>query len=297
MNNEELDASRLYETYRPLLFSVSYRLLASVTEAEDIVQETFLAWSERAGRGTDTGVTNVKAYLCRIAANLCADRIRSSARQRALYSGPWLPEPLIGDAGMPEDACVRKESVTTAYLLLLQQLSETERIVFVLREAFAFSYDEIAEVTGKTAANCRQIFARARRGMPRPAREDAPAMPDRAEAQQLLVRFAQSVERGDIAGVIRLLTGDAVLLSDGGGKVKAALNPIRTPERIAAFLAGVAGKMPPGTETALQTVNGLPGALFSADGVVWAVLSLDMKGGRISGVYIMMNPERLTHLL
>ncbi|WP_248927011.1 RNA polymerase sigma-70 factor [Paenibacillus hamazuiensis] len=295
-----MEVDQLYETYRPLLFSIAYRLLGSVTEAEDTVQETFLAWSERSGRdgAHAEAVRNEKAFLCRIVTNICNDRIRKLSRRRETYIGPWLPEPLIEDAGSPEDACIRKETVQTAYLLMLQQLSEAERTVFVLREAFGFSYDEIAEMMGKSAANCRQIYRRARRGMPANAKPDAdPAVrPQSERALNILLEFAHSLERGDIARTLQLLTSDAVLLSDGGGKVKAALNPIHTPERIIAFVTGTAAKLPPEIRMSIRTVNGLPGFVYSLNGAAVYVVSLAIEGDRIAAIYMVSNPDKLIHL-
>jgi RNA polymerase sigma-70 factor (ECF subfamily) len=288
-----MDTAELYKTYKPLLFSIAYRLLGSVSDAEDIVQETFLAWAERKD---GMPVVSIKSYLCRIVSNLCADRIRLQARQRETYIGPWLPDPLVEGSGGPEDICMRRDTVNTAYLLLLQQLSEVERIVFVLREAFGFGYDEIADMTGKSTANCRQIFRRAKRGMPRGPEEGAPAPAQTARVQHIARKFMQSFERGDISHVMELLAADVELIMDGGGKEKAALNPIRTPERVIAFFSGTAGKLPQGTSFRHATVNGLPGFVFSLGETVLYVLSIAFEGDRISRFFMTVNPDKLTHL-
>ncbi|XEC95995.1 RNA polymerase sigma-70 factor [Paenibacillus tarimensis] len=288
-----MDTTELYALYKPLLFSIAYRLLGSVTDAEDIVQETFLVWTEQSRAAA---VTNVKPYLCRIVSNLCADRIRQQTRQREAYAGPWLPAPIVEDGSGPEDICLRKDTLNTAYLLLLQQLNEVERIVFVLREAFGFSYDEIADITGKSAANCRQIFRRARRGMPGDPEVQSPAPVRTERAHRIVEQFMQSFERGDISRVMELLTADAVLLTDGGGKVKAALKPIVTAERVVAFFQGTAGKLPPGVSARAATVNGLPGLVFSLGETVLYVFSLAFDGDRISRFYMIANPDKLKHL-
>jgi RNA polymerase sigma-70 factor (ECF subfamily) len=294
-----METEQLYETYRPLLFSIAYRLLGSVTDAEDTVQETFMSWSERNVRDTASSapVHNEKAYLCRVVTNLCADRIRKQSRRRETYIGSWLPEPLIEDSGGPEDVCVRKETIHTAYLLLLQQLTAVERTVFVLREAFDFSYDEIAEITGKSTANCRQIFRRSKRGIPDLEPDAQPAAPaDNEQLRSILLEFAQSLERGDIGRVLSLLKSDAVLLSDGGGKVKAAINPIHSSERIVAFIAGTAAKLPSNTEISFRIVNGLPGIVYKIDGIVQYAVSLAFEGGQITSIYMVSNPDKLIHL-
>ncbi|QYR23579.1 RNA polymerase sigma factor SigJ [Paenibacillus sp. sptzw28] len=294
-----METGQLYETYRPLLFSIAYRLLGSVTDAEDTVQETFMVWSERIIRDSAVvaPVHNEKAFLCRVITNLCADRIRKESRRRETYIGPWLPEPLIEDFGGPEDICVRKETIHTAYLLLLQQLSAIERTVFVLREAFDFSYDEIAEITGKSTANCRQIFRRSKRGIPALEPDPQPApQTDNEQLRSILLEFAQSLERGDIGRVLQLLKSDAVLLSDGGGKVKAALNPIHSSERIIAFVAGTAAKLPSNTEISFRIVNGLPGLVYKIGGIVHYAVSLAFKGGQITSIYMVSNPDKLVHL-
>jgi RNA polymerase sigma-70 factor (ECF subfamily) len=296
-----METEQLYEVYRPLLFSIAYRLLGSVTEAEDTVQETFLALSERSireGAKDSAPVHNMKAYLCRIVTNICMDRMRKQSRQKETYVGPWLPEPLVDMDGGPEDTFVRKETIHTAYLLLLQQLSAVERTVFVLREAFGFGYDEIAEITGKSTANCRQIYRRAKRGMPAVTEADAqPAVrPENERMRNILLEFASSLERGDITRVLQLLTRDAVLLTDGGGKVKAALNPIYSRERIAAFVAGTAAKLPPGMKISFRTVNGLPGIVYTLGGIIHYVVSLAFEGGRIASFYMVANPDKLVHL-
>ncbi|TQK62313.1 RNA polymerase sigma-70 factor (ECF subfamily) [Brevibacillus sp. AG162] len=288
-----MNIAEQYELYRPLLFSIAYRLLGSVSDAEDIVQETFVAWTERDG---ERSVTNTKSYLCRIASNLCADRIRKQTKQRETYIGPWLPDPLVEGRGGPEDICIRRDTISTAYLLLLLQLSEVERIIFVLREAFGFSYEEIADLTGKSVANCRQIFHRARRGMPRSTEEETPTSTQTVRAHQIVRQFMQSFESGDISRVMELLTADVALIMDGGGKVKAALNPILTTERVIAFFTGTASKLPEGMVYHHATVNGLPGFVFMIGETVHYVLSVELEGNRISRFYMTVNPDKLVHL-
>lgn len=284
---------QVYSQYRPLLFSLAYRLLGSVVDAEDVVQETFLAWAER---DDPEAVGSAKAYLLRIVSHKCTDWVRQQARRRERYVGPFLPEPFVEGTGLPEDVCLLRESLHTAYLLLLQQLGPVERTVFVLREAFGFSYAEIAEVAERSPAHCRQIYHRARgkMGAYSTARKAEPA--EAADVAQLAEAFVQSVERGDMERVLELLTADAKLLTDGGGQVRAALAPIRTAEHVARFLVSITARFAPGLSVAMRQVNGLPGIVAAVGGSVTHVLSFAFEGGRIAGLYLVANPEKLTHL-
>lgn len=288
-----MNIAEQYETYRPLLFSIAYRLLGSVSDAEDVVQETFLVWTER---GEERSITNTKSYLCRIVSNLCADRIRLQVKQRETYIGPWLPDPLVEGGDGPEDICIRRDTIHTAYLLLLQQLTEVERIVFVLREAFGFNYEEIADLTGKSVANCRQIFHRARRGMPRASEEETLNSTQAERMHHIIRQFMQSFESGDIPRVMELLTADVVLIMDSGGKVKAALNPILSSQRVLSFFAGTANRLPKGMTYRHATVNGLPGLIFSVGETVHYVISVAFEGDRISRFFMMVNPDKVSHL-
>lgn len=276
--------------YRPLLFSLAYRLLGSVVEAEDVVQEAFLAW---AAGGNRAAVGDEKAYLFRIVANKCADWLRLKARRREQYVGPFLPEPLVAGEGTPEDEAVLRESLHTAYLLLLDRLGPTERVVFVLREAFGLSYAEVAEITGKSPANCRQIFHRARAKMAQAGAVAAAAPPD---AERLAAQFVRTVQRGDLQGLLALLSPDAIMLTDGGGQVRAALAPVQSAEQVARLLIAVVGRLDPDLAVELRTVNGLPGVVASVHGTVTHALSLAFSGDRIAGLYLVSNPEKLGHL-
>ncbi|MDQ6420601.1 sigma-70 family RNA polymerase sigma factor [Paenibacillus sp. LHD-117] len=213
-----MDIESLYNAYRRELFALSYRMLGSVMDAEDIVQETFLAFSQSANADA---IKNERAYLYKIATNRCLDLLRSSAKKRELYVGPWLPEPLLGNdpvEGDPAEAYVRRESMSTAYLMLLQQLNAVERAIFLLRELYRYSYDEIADIVGKSSANCRQIFVRAQRSI----HDGKPEHPPVPVADSVVKAFVQSVKQGDTSRMLELVSDSVVFLSDGGGKVKAA---------------------------------------------------------------------------
>lgn len=294
----ELDP--LYTRYRPLLFSIAYRLLGSVADAEDAVQEAFLARKERS---ESAPVENEKAFLCRVVANKCADRIRSAQRARETYVGPWLPEPLVEGSDTPEDASARRESLHTAYLLLLQQLGAVERTVLVLREAFAFPYTEIAEIVGTNATNCRQLLHRAKRRLSQLDERGAfldsrPATDSRRHARihRLAEQFARSIENGEIDRAVALLSPDAKLIADGGGLVKTAPIPVVSPRRIAGFLIGVGSRLPSGYSFEMRTVNGLPGWVGRLHGTISFVLSLGVDDERITDLFMVVNPEKLLHL-
>ncbi|MFC4810238.1 RNA polymerase sigma factor SigJ [Paenibacillus sp. GCM10023250] len=297
----------LYASYKSLLFSLAYRMLGSVMDAEDLVHEAFLSL-----QGTEPGhVANVKAYLCKTVTNRCIDRLRSSQKQRERYVGPWLPEPLVaewpeaggaaggaaGGIGIdPYQAYTRREAVSTAYLLLLQQLSWTERAVFLLREVLQYEYDEIAGIVGKSAANCRQIFHRARRAIHPEDEAKAPgqALPGH---QALVEQFAAALASGDVGRLLNVLSRDAALLSDGGGKVHAAVRPIVGAARVAGFLEGVLRKLGPGHTAKPALVGGELGLVtYTAEGVVSGVASFRVEQDRIAEIYILVNPDKLARV-
>lgn len=320
--SEDHKVEELYRTYKPLLFSIAYRMLGRVTDAEDAVQETF---AQRIAVQSGN-VRDEKAYLCRSVTNRCIDRLRSSASQREVYVGPWLPEPLVGSslpggdiAGKeygadPADELMRKESLTTAYLLLLEQLSPVERAVFLLREVLQFEYAELAEMVGKSEANCRQIFHRAKRAVSSGTAEREEAgkkAPDKAAgaalprggpssvteaANQLVLHFVQALTSADIPRLAGLLAADARLYSDGGGQVKAALRPILGAERVVAFLLAVLAKAPDDFSVNVAEVNGLLGVVTQGDGQPSGVISFRIEDNRIADMYLVANPDKLSHL-
>ena len=300
-------AGELYVSYKPLLFSLAYRMLGSVMDAEDIVQEAFLYVNET----KLDHVQNMKSYLCKLVTNRCIDRLRSASRQREVYVGPWLPEPLVAERDSESEPSLRylqKESISTAYLLLLLQLSWTERAVFLLREVLQYEYDEIAEIVGKSSTNCRQIFHRAKRavsGLPDPGDERQPVMPaGRREAHlsteqtgDLIERFVQALTAGNLAQLMDVLSADAVLYSDGGGKVTAAVRPIQTAERIARFLEGIMHKLAGSLSIRFADVNGQTGLVSYTDGRISSVISFQTRHNRITGIYLVLNPDKLKHVL
>lgn len=276
-----------FERHRSLLFSIAYRMLGSVADAEDVVQEAYLRWQE----APETEVRSPKSYLSAVVTRLSIDRLRSARARREEYVGPWLPEPLISegaqDAGDPTEL---DESLSMAFLVLLESLNPVERAVFILREIFDYDYPEISRIVGKSEANCRQIAHRARQSVAarRPRFERSPEQEERLTRQ-----FVETCMSGDMEGLVGLLSEDVTLWSDGGGRVAAAPYPIHGPEKVARFLLGVLRTVPPGFSARLARVNGGPGVVGYVDGRPTSVVALDAADGRLRGVRIVVNPEKL----
>lgn len=282
----------LYQTYQPLLFSLAYRMLGSVMDSEDIVQEAFITFDQLPNREQ---IENKKAYLCKIVTNRCLDLIRSSAKKREVYVGPWLPEPLLEGENSPNDpthAFIQQESISTAYLLLLQQLNAIERAVFLLREVFQYSYDDIAEILGKSNANCRQIFHRAKKSM----EYDLKKQPSISIAESTVKEFVQSILNGNVNQLLDLVSEDVAMYSDGGGKVKAAQVPIFGANRVVQLLQNLM-KLYAGKFTINYTsVNSLPGLILTIDDHLQYVYSFTFSGNQIQTIYTVANPDKLRHL-
>lgn len=293
---QSLTAENHYLSYKPLLFSLAYRLLGSVMDAEDIVQEAFLAWTEK----PPENIRNEKAYLCKIVSNRCMDRIRSASKQREVYVGPWLPEPLLteetADLSSPASVYMHKESLSTAYLLLLQQLTWVERAVFVLREVLQFEYDEIGEIVGKSSTNCRQIFHRAKGAIATSSGESTEETAKPEKLKHIIDQFVLALSTGNVGQVVSMLKSEASLYSDGGGKVTAAIRPILGAERIAQFLFGLLSKVPPDYAFRILSINGQPGIVSYIGGKPNNVMTFHIKEGVITNIYNLLNPDKLLHM-
>ena len=289
------DAARpieVFEALRPQLTGLAYRMTGALTEAEDIVQDAWLRWQR-----TDAGAVEVpKAFLFRIVTRLCIDRARSARLRREVYVGPWLPEP-VADAGWPgapagpDAAAERADDLSVALLLVLERLSPLERAAFLLHDVFDLPFAEIATTLERTPAACRKLASRAR-GRVREARPGGALGP--ASIAAFAARFHEAVRTGDVATLAASLAEDAVLISDGGGKAYAALNPIRGRDHILRFLIGLVRKFGPPREVRRMRLNGGEGFLIvEADGTV-QTWSLDFGArGEVTAIYAMRNPDKL----
>ena len=281
-----------HEELRPLMFSIAYRMTGSVGDAEDIVQEAFI----RAYRAEEAGtlLESPQAFLATTTTRLAIDHLRSARVRREAYVGTWLPEPLVTEPG-PAERAEMADSLSLAFLVLLESLSPVERAVFLLREVFGYEYDEIARTVGKSEPNCRQIFARARRRIDegRPRFEVS-----RRQGAELTDRFLAVVGGGDIDAFIDMLAPDVVFYGDGGGKGQSVPAPIYGRERVARLMRGL-GRRAQQLAVAARPVlvNGQPGVVsFDQDGKLVAVMAFDVADGQVQVIRSVVNPDKLRHL-
>jgi RNA polymerase sigma-70 factor, ECF subfamily len=280
-----------FEELRPLLFAIAYRILGSVAEAEDAVQETWLRYESSA-----TQPTSPKAFLSAVVTRISIDVLRSARVRRESYVGPWFPEPLLTDPYEdPERSAELADSLSMAALLLLERLTPLERAVFVLREVFGFSFPEVAVAVGRSEAACRQLAVRARRHMDlgRPRFEA-----DRREREELAARFFDALRDGDVDGLRELLAADVQMVGDGGGKAPGLARSVIGADKVARVLgSGFPVLLRIDARVEPHEVNGQPGAILrDRDGNVVATLTLDVLGGRIQAIRAVINPDKLGHL-
>lgn len=288
------DLAEVHDNLRPLMFSIAYRMLGSVTEAEDVVQDAFL----RLHRSMRDGVRieSPEAYATTVTTRLAIDSLRSARVRRERYVGPWLPEPLVVSAEIdPAHRVESDETVSTAFLVLLESLNPVERAVFVLREVFGYEYAEITPIVNKSVANCRQIFTRAKRRIDerRPRFDASQEHKDRLAAQ-----FRAAIAEGDVAGLERLLADDVVLVADGGGRAPAIREPLRGSTRVARLVLGLTRQAEKfNMQVDLVTANGQPAIQArSATGDQLGVMTLDVLDGQIVRIHNLINPDKLRHL-
>jgi RNA polymerase sigma-70 factor (ECF subfamily) len=287
-------AAETFETYRPYLFSVAYRMLGSAMDAEDMVQETFLRYQAT----PPETIHSLKAFLTTIITRLCMDQLHLARRQRETYLGPWLPEPILTEDASQADPAERvdaEESVSLAFLVLLEELQPMERAVFLLREVFEYDYAEIAGFLGKSEAACRQAFSRARKHLA----DRRPRFPASPEAhQQILSGFQRAVEAGDMTALMGMLSEDVTLYADGGGKVKgAATRPVTGRDAVARFSIGATRRfLPAGYRVEVADVNGEPAMVIRGDDRAYLVLTIEVEAQRIRTVRIVANPDKLAHV-
>jgi RNA polymerase sigma-70 factor (ECF subfamily) len=287
--NVSEQSEQAFEQYRGLIFGIAYRMLGSATDAEDIVQETFLRWLQADAKE----VQAPKAYLSTIAVRLCINQAQSARAQREVYVGSWLPEPIL--TGLyPElaERAMLDETLSFAFLVMLEQLGPLERAVFLLREVFEYDYPEIATIVGKGEANCRQVLHRARQHLDQHhPRFDVP----REQQARITEQFLRASSNGDMQGLLNLLAEDIVFTGDGGGKAPVALKPVHGRDKVA---RGTTGGMRFFAEmqTRLAEVNGQPAIIGYRDGQPCGVLLCEITGEQISQIYAVVNPEKLRWL-
>jgi len=290
---EKMGHSDAFEAHRSRLFGVAYRMLGSASEAEDVVQD---AWLRYASSARDD-VRSPEAFLTTIVTRLCLDRLKSARAQRETYVGPWLPEPVITDDHPgPEQSMALSESVSLAFMVLLETLTPDERAVFLLREVFEYEYQQIADVLDTTPANCRQLFHRAKDRI----KERRPRFRDNGgEARALVSRFAAALRNGDASELTSVLAEDVGLWSDGGGKVAAARRPVLGRDAVVNMLVGIrrtASNAMVHLRLTVVDVNGEPGLAQSVQGQIDSIFTFSTEDGAITALRIVRNPEKLRYI-
>jgi RNA polymerase sigma-70 factor (ECF subfamily) len=281
-----------FDQYRGLLFSVAYRMLGSVADAEDMLQETFIRWQG----ASDNEIRSHRAFLVTIISRLCVNYLQSARVQREEYFGQWLPEPLVSaQASDPMGLIRADETLSMAFLVLLERLTPIERAVFLFREVFEYDYPEIAKILDQSETNCRQILHRARQHVAqvRP-RFKAPEK----KQSELLHGFLRAIGSGDISGLIRVLAEDVVLYTDGGGKAPAVPNPVHGASNVARaiILGREKSRVEGNVETRIVAVNGAPGVVNYVNGKASFVLTMDTNEEFIRAIYFITNPDKLSHI-
>jgi RNA polymerase sigma-70 factor (ECF subfamily) len=277
---------------RPLLFAVAYRMLGSIADAEDVVQDAYLRWQQ----APEEEIRTPRAYLTTIVTRLAINQLQSARHRRESYVGPWLPEPIVTEhAPDPAEPIELAESLSMAFMLMLERLSPVERAVLLLHDVFDFEYGEIARVVDRSEANCRQLLSRAKKHLGKAeTRFDA----DPAQAERLLERFNAAANAGDVDGMLAVLADDITLWTDGGGKARGAtLAPVHGAEHVARFLAGVAPRWAAMERTIRPAqINGHPGFLVYVEGRAHVAVIFEVRDGRIQAIYSISNPDKLRAL-
>jgi RNA polymerase sigma-70 factor (ECF subfamily) len=288
----EKEAMDEFEKHRPMMFSIAYRMLGSVTEAEDIVQNAYLRYRQMPAGS----IASPKAFLSTVVTRLCLNQLQAARVQRESYLGPWLPEPLLTeeDAASPTSQAEKLESISMAFLVLLERLTPVERAVFLLREVFDYPYPEIAAIVGKEEVSCRQIFSRAKKFI---ASQHPRFTPSSEHHEQLLQQFLAAVEEGDLDGLTELLASDVTLSTDGGGKARgAATRTLQGQEPVARFVIASQRLIQAGFTAEITEVNGEPAILLRIDGHPFSVVSVTIAQQHIVDIRVIANPDKLRHL-
>lgn len=280
----------LFSVNRQRLFSIAYRMLGSAADAEDILQEAVIRWLQ-----TSADVLSPEAFLVTIVSRLCLNHLQSARTKREEYFGQWLPEPVLtAEVATPSPLDEMDDSLSMAFLVLLERLTPVERAVFLLREIFEYEYSEIAGIVEETPTNCRQILRRARQHL---KGERARFDPSRKKHEELLEQFRQANSSGNIDGLLAIMSEDIVLYADGGGKANAVPNPVFGSWNVARFLVGARQKLVPAELVSqIVQINGRPGLLGYVHGNPFGVITIEVSEGKISRVYVVTNPDKLARL-
>jgi len=279
-----------YNAHRKTLFGIAYRMLGRVSEAEDMLQEVWLRWQKQDA----TQIQNPKAWLVSSMTRLCIDQLRSARREREDYYGVWLPEPLMVSVDREPDAAAElSDSLTMAFMLMLESLGPVERAAFLLREVFNYDYADTAAIVGKSEVNCRQIVRRARAQLQAGPKA---SLPPSERAHRLVEQFLAAAESGEVKQLLAMLAEDATVYSDGGGRVKAAGRPIVSADHVSRFFVGIFPRLPADTEWRPTVINGRTGMLMFSKDEIYGTCSFDFAGGLVRDVYMILNPDKLRHI-
>ena len=293
--NRRPKLAETYEELRPLLFSIAYRMLGSVAEAEDVVQDAFLRYEGAVERSGE--IDSPKAYLSAVTTRLAIDELRSARVRREQYVGEWLPEPLLTDESALDGAryVEQADSLSMAFLLVLERLTPVERAVFLLHDVFDYGYDEVARIVDKSEANCRQLAVRARRHV---AEEKPRFETSRQRRDEIADRFFDALGEGDMESLVEILAADVVVYGDGGGKVRGSWpRPIVGRDRVARLFEAFGVTRQLGITTQRAEINGQPGTMFfDRDGRLINVLTIDVADGVVQTIRSIINPDKLRHL-
>lgn len=281
-----INALDTFEQHRDELSRLAYRMLGSRADADDVVQEAYLRWSQSRAEQVEWP----RAFLAKIVTRLCLDRKRELDARKETYIGPWLPEPLIAPLDSVAEGAVRAEDISLAFLYLLERLSPVERAAYLLRQVFDYPYDEIAEILEKSTVNCRQLVSRAEERVLEGRTRSEPPPED---VGRITRAFLHACATGDLDGLLQILTDDVTMISDGGGKAVAALRAVAGADRVARFFVGIFRKAPANSRTELVSVNGRPGIAGYIDNRLVLAASLDIESGRVRGCYVVRNPDKL----
>ncbi|MGF9966460.1 sigma-70 family RNA polymerase sigma factor [Bacillus rhizoplanae] len=296
MGQNSLDVNELYILYKPYFISIVYKMLGSISDAEDIVHDTFIKLQMKEVHLTD--INNIKSYVSRMIVNRCINDLQSSRKKRETYVGTWLPEPIVQDVQWdPSEKIIQDDQLSYTFVVLMEKLSATERAVYVLKEALDLKHNEIADLLNITEINCRKVFSRAKKKM-NVSFDEEEYTPYEIQQDQI-TRFISALSRGNVQEISETLTSDVTLIADGGGNVATAINQIISKKRVLSLLSAIATKFFTGKKAQAVTVNNQPGVLILKDEEVVGVFSFAWKqnSNQIEQIFYVVNPDKLKHII